>query len=467
MALSASTPESLIPGDIAVIDRAIETIGSSVAPARQVAQAWEVMALPTWRGQAGSAWNAFAPRETGRIRLASPALNRAASAMSAYRAAFVSARAEAQEAIVDAVRAKRATQQARAEHREAARRAASADPGTPAATLAPFTDPGTTALTAAQARVDAARARLQRIGDEIAAEIRAASGDASGVRAGLRGSQISLASFPVPRGSARAADPPAADPFGNPTAEDWEQAWPVFQGFGEAAADTVVSLWQLLPIQPIIDELLGKPGWNDYEKRWKTIGEGYAHLRTNPLDALVEWAKNFISYDMWEKEPGRALGHTLFNFAGVAGILKGALKLKKPGRTGRVPESGLNAPQRAMVDQLINDGIKISPEKVVTIMKTPEGRIVWLEKGTTTATAEKPSGLAHIVERHGTEFAQKGISEDQIPELLTRAIQGGNIIGNQGKGNSRPIYQIDYRGASFKIAITIGSNGYIVGANLG
>lgn len=73
--------------------------------------------------------------------------------------------------------------------------------------------------------------------------------------------------------------------------------------------------------------------------------------------------------------------------------------------------------------------------------------------------------MAHIIENHGEEFAQKGIGEAEIPEVISQAIREGRIVGYQGKGTGRPIYEFEYQGKTLKLAITIGSNGYIVGAN--
>ncbi len=47
-----------------------------------------------------------------------------------------------------------------------------------------------------------------------------------------------------------------------------------------------------------------------------------------------------------------------------------------------------------------------------------------------------------------------------------RAVQEGEIVGHQGAGTGRPIYQVEYDGTTLKVAITVGSNGYIVGANI-
>ena len=105
-------------------------------------------------------------------------------------------------------------------------------------------------------------------------------------------------------------------------------------------------------------------------------------------------------------------------------------------------------------------GIKFDPGQIVTIFRNADGRIVWLEKG------DSARGLAHIIGEHGAEFAAHGYSEAEIPDLLRQALQSGKIIGYQGKGAGRPIYEVMFGGKLVKIAITVGSNGYIVGANL-
>ena len=43
------------------------------------------------------------------------------------------------------------------------------------------------------------------------------------------------------------------------------------------------------------------------------------------------------------------------------------------------------------------------------------------------------------------------------------ALTKGEIIDIQGK--NRPIYEVEYNGATQYISITVGTNGYIVGAN--
>lgn len=55
--------------------------------------------------------------------------------------------------------------------------------------------------------------------------------------------------------------------------------------------------------------------------------------------------------------------------------------------------------------------------------------------------------------------------KEDIPDFILQALSEGKVIGYQGKGTGRPIYEITYKGKNQKVAITVGSNGYIVGAN--
>ncbi|MGF6611573.1 hypothetical protein OKW45_006495 [Paraburkholderia sp. WSM4175] len=84
---------------------------------------------------------------------------------------------------------------------------------------------------------------------------------------------------------------------------------------------------------------------------------------------------------------------------------------------------------------------------------------VFLETGSSSA------GLQHIIEEHGAEFANMGVSPAQIPEVVMQAVTEGNIVGYQGSGTGRHIYQVTVNGQQQRIAVTVGSNGFIVGAN--
>ncbi|MDO5658166.1 MAG: polymorphic toxin-type HINT domain-containing protein [Paracoccus sp. (in: a-proteobacteria)] len=121
-----------------------------------------------------------------------------------------------------------------------------------------------------------------------------------------------------------------------------------------------------------------------------------------------------------------------------------------------------NGPEASDRAQLIDDvsagGAKITPENVVDI-RIVNGRTVWLETGNSSA------GLRHIVGRHGPEFAQRGIPYAEIPNVLFTALQRNNVVGYQGRGTARPIYEFEYGGQMYRLAITVGDNGFIVGAN--
>ena len=121
--------------------------------------------------------------------------------------------------------------------------------------------------------------------------------------------------------------------------------------------------------------------------------------------------------------------------------------------------SGTSGEGRALIDEVIASGKKITPENVVMITRDPTGRIVWLETG------DNRSGLNHIIQEHEHQFNGKGISTDEIPDYVLEAVYQGKIIGTQGKRNPRTIYEFKYNGETQRIAVQVGSNGYIVSAN--
>ena len=121
--------------------------------------------------------------------------------------------------------------------------------------------------------------------------------------------------------------------------------------------------------------------------------------------------------------------------------------------------SGTNGANKALVDELVSSGEKCTPENIVAITKDSSGGIVWLETGNDRA------GLNHIIDEHGSQFHGKGISNEEIPNYVMEAIHQGNIVGYQGKKNPRTIYEFVYEGKKQRIAISIGPNGFIVGAN--
>ena len=93
---------------------------------------------------------------------------------------------------------------------------------------------------------------------------------------------------------------------------------------------------------------------------------------------------------------------------------------------------------------------------MVDIRLLPDGRTVWLETGSTSA------GLRHILERHETDFLNKGVSRKDIPNVVMNALEVDNVVGTNGSAN---VYRVIHNGVEQNIAIGVGSNGFIIRAN--
>ncbi len=143
--------------------------------------------------------------------------------------------------------------------------------------------------------------------------------------------------------------------------------------------------------------------------------------------------------------------------AGVArrGAVRGMeAAANEAGHAAMVTKGGA---QTDLVDELVKNGTKITPADVVGTTRMPGGQIAFLERGNSS------SGLQHIIERHGAEFAQAGIPESKMPAFLMEALENGKLVGQQGR---RPVYEVNYEGNTLQVAITMGNNGYVVGANM-
>ncbi|SDL72922.1 hypothetical protein SAMN05216186_1291, partial [Pseudomonas indica] len=112
-----------------------------------------------------------------------------------------------------------------------------------------------------------------------------------------------------------------------------------------------------------------------------------------------------------------------------------------------------------LIDELAANGVKFTPENVIAVGRSPSGQVVFLETGSSKA------GLQHIIEEHGSQFVQMGVSEAQIPGVVMKAVTEGKLVGYQGSGLGRPIYELVINGEPQRIAVTVGNNGFIVGAN--
>lgn len=109
----------------------------------------------------------------------------------------------------------------------------------------------------------------------------------------------------------------------------------------------------------------------------------------------------------------------------------------------------------SLLDELVNSGIKCNIDDVVAVIKITDGRLIWLENGNSKA------GLEHIMQ-HVDQFVAKGISRDKISDFVIYALKNGNVVGIQ---RTRTIYEVLYEGKLQRVAISVGENGFIVGAN--
>ncbi|WP_247686283.1 WXG100 family type VII secretion target [Micromonospora sp. C31] len=134
--------------------------------------------------------------------------------------------------------------------------------------------------------------------------------------------------------------------------------------------------------------------------------------------------------------------------------LKQALGRLSTGNGPPGPRGGRNQRQELLAE-LSQQGVKHNPEEIVAIGRDPNGRIVFLETGNGRA------GLTHIL-HHADDFAKAGVPEEKVPNLVFAAVTEGKVVGMQ---RTRPIYEVMFEGMVHKVAVSVGNNGFIVGAN--
>ncbi|MGB5919852.1 hypothetical protein [Arcobacter sp.] len=115
---------------------------------------------------------------------------------------------------------------------------------------------------------------------------------------------------------------------------------------------------------------------------------------------------------------------------------------------------------KKLVKEAIEQGLKISPEKIVSIAKV-DGKIVWLEKGSSRA------GLGHILRPDRVQdFLNIGVKKADISKLVMDAVSKGKIIDTVGSGkNIRNVYEVIFKGKVQKVAVGVSDNGFIVTAH--
>ena len=175
------------------------------------------------------------------------------------------------------------------------------------------------------------------------------------------------------------------------------------------------------------------------------------------LKAMYDWTS--IAPDL------AMLAATLFGVGkGIVGRVRSATSLE--GRAleniknvdiieeGGLPKGAGNAvknlkPQNLM-DELAQSGVKYTPDNVVMVTKTHDGKLMWLEKGDSSA------GLQHIVDGHASDFANRGIND--IPDFLNSTLQEMPVKTGISKAGPYAEYLIN--GKMYRVGY--GTNGFVV-----
>ena len=105
---------------------------------------------------------------------------------------------------------------------------------------------------------------------------------------------------------------------------------------------------------------------------------------------------------------------------------------------------------KTLMRELAESGEKYTVDDVISILKTPDGKLMWLEKG------NNSSGLEHIISRHSKEFAERGITD--IPKFLDEVLSTKPIMTVKEPRGLHSDYLINGKG--YRVAY--GTNGYVV-----
>jgi hypothetical protein len=314
-------------------------------------------------------------------------------------------------------------------------------------------------------------------------------------------------------------------PWGKPAERDkpwYEDVGDAIVSFGKGVV--VDGLWGTVKG---LGNLAGFGGWDGLKQSWGGLLKlglalspallvinqftGLPGLPKGTLpNTLRDTGKALLAWDQWKHDPARAAGNVVFNVASVVFGTKGAgattkglsaaakgaratelvtrvsIKVSEVVATIKTKIPTLKLPNfltpktiayaldedYLKTQQLINDaktaGLKIDEDMVVQIGRDPNGKIVWLEEGGINPRTGNEAGLRHIVNQHGPEFEKAGIPRDEVGQFVHQAVTEGKYTGYyQGsQAPGRPIFELEYNGKTYYVAVQVGKNGYIVGADL-
>lgn len=88
--------------------------------------------------------------------------------------------------------------------------------------------------------------------------------------------------------------------------------------------------------------------------------------------------------------------------------------------------------------------------------------ILWVERGSVgKLKGERKGGYEHMLD-HALEFERLGIQREELVEVAQATTSVGTYAGRQ---NTRPVMLLLYKDTPLAVAITVGSNGFVVGMN--
>ena len=103
-----------------------------------------------------------------------------------------------------------------------------------------------------------------------------------------------------------------------------------------------------------------------------------------------------------------------------------------------------------LMDELAASGVKYNLDKVVSVKKDANGKLLWLEIG------NESSGLTHILEGHKNNFVSREVYD--VVEFLDELLETEPYVTGSNRRGAFSEYSFD--GNNYRVAY--GTNGYIV-----
>jgi hypothetical protein len=117
----------------------------------------------------------------------------------------------------------------------------------------------------------------------------------------------------------------------------------------------------------------------------------------------------------------------------------------------------------ALMTKLTIANIKYDADAILEIAEDPNKKVIFLERG------NEKAGFKHLL-KHLGDYKNRALTAAILPKFIMHTLVENNIVGQQSKRAGRPIYRSTFfkpsNDATFTdVAITVGNNGFIVGAN--